>query len=120
MGNIYLYLFIFNIIIISLLFWVVSFLNFLTIRNKNYYLSNTIYECGFKSVTNINLSIKIGSIIAVIFLIMYEIEFILLIPIFFNTNFLSNVSLLNLIFFFIFLVLTFYLDIYLNAIKWIY
>ena len=108
-----------NIFLISILLWLITFVGFKTnniVFNK---VSSTVYECGFKN-TNINeFNVFLNSVLSLVFLVLYEIEFILTITFFFNK---STIIILSTTIPFLFLVLfiTFFLDTKLDSIKWVY
>jgi NADH:ubiquinone oxidoreductase subunit 3 (subunit A) len=71
-------------------------------KKKNHTTKRNFYECGFKSTTDINLQINFNFSMICVFLILYDIEFTLLIPIFFN---LYSVFLLQYTLMIIFIIL---------------
>jgi len=108
-----------NIIFLACTFWVVSMCSFVT----NHYVSNktshTLYECGFKTTTSYKINFSLNSVLAAIFVLLYEIEFVIVVPLFFNIQTFYNLpivccSMLLGVF------ITFILDAKLNAIKWVY
>lgn len=86
--------------------------------NKYYNYKLNYYECGFRSLTNYKVHYKVSYVLLVLFLLIYDGEFLILIP--FSLNFfLINVELfILLIFFLVWLLLTLIIDFTFNALDW--
>ena len=69
---------------------------------KNQTSKRHFCECGFKSLSDLNIQININFTMLCIFLILYDIEFTLLFPILFN---IFSVSITQYIYYTIFIVL---------------
>lgn len=83
-------------------------------------MKKQFYECGFKSISDINLQINLNFVMLCVFLILYDIEFVFLFPILFN---FSNILLFQLYIYIIFIYLiliSLYYDIQMNALNWQY
>lgn len=84
MSNIFFFFTIFNCIIVSSILWVITFLGSYYFNNKNNINQKEHFECGF-NVIGINLpNITLNFFFSAIFLLLYDLEFIVLIPLFFN------------------------------------
>ena len=85
--------------------------------NKNYTYKLNYYECGFKSLTNIKVQYNINYILILLFLLIYDGEFLIIIPVALNIS-LLNFSILFLIFFFItLLIFTILFDLIYNSLE---
>lgn len=105
-------------LIFSNIFWVLTFVSKFFYSNKYYQLKFSFYECGFKSITKFQISYNINFILLILFLLIYDGEFLIIIP--FTLNLMNssfNVYIIVL-FFFIWLLLTLFLDYIYNALDW--
>ena len=73
-----------NVLIFSLIFWALLVLSSYFYKIKNQKSKKHFCECGFKSLSDINIHININFVMLCVFLILYDIEFTLLFPILFN------------------------------------
>ena len=73
-----------NVLVFSLIFWALLLLSSYFYKIKNQKSKRHFCECGFKSLSDINIQININFVMLCIFLILYDIEFTLLFPILFN------------------------------------
>lgn len=106
--------------IIIFILWVITinviFLQKNTFNNNK----NLNYECGFITNTNIKISITFNTVLLCLLLVIYEIEFLILIPFIFNfflNNFFVNIYIILII---NIIILTLVLDNYYKITKWIY
>ena len=120
MGDIVMLFFIQNIIIFSLIFWVLTILGSYFYKKKNHKYKRNFYECGFKSTSDLNLQINLNFIMVCIFLILYDVEFVFLFPILFNFSKIFFLQYFFFIFFIIFIILSLYFDILSNSLNWQY
>ena len=102
MGDIFIFFFLKNVLVFSLIFWALLLLSSYFYKIKNQSSKKHFCECGFKSLSDINIQININFVMLCIFLILYDIEFTLLFPILFNV-FYININ--QFIFFIVFIVL---------------
>ena len=65
-------------------------------KKKNHFFKKKYYECGFSSLSDINISVNINFLLIGIFLILYGIRFTFLFP------FIVNIDLVNIYSFFVF------------------
>ena len=84
MGDIIILFLIQNIVIFCLIFWVLTWIGEFYYKKKNHSTKRNFYECGFKSTSDVNIQINFNFSMICVFLILYDIEFTLLIPVFFN------------------------------------
>lgn len=89
-----------NIVLLMLLFWLLSWVGDRFYKAKNYKASENVYECGFSSTHALRVSINFGFFIIALLLILYDIEFLFLIPMYFNLG-SSGVSAAAIYWFFV-------------------
>jgi len=109
-----------NIIIFSGIFWALTIIGSYFYKKKNHKSKRSFYECGFKSIADVNLQINLNFIMICVFLILYDIEFTFLFPALFNVWSLSVLQLLYFIIFVMFIIISLYYDIITNALSWSY
>jgi NADH:ubiquinone oxidoreductase subunit 3 (subunit A) len=107
-----------NAIIFSFIFWILTFIFKIYYSNKNYNYKLNFYECGFKSLNNIKIQYNINFILIILFLLIYDGEFLILIPVSLNLNILNFISLFILSTFIILLIVTLIFDYIYNALEW--
>lgn len=107
-----------NAIIFSFIFWILTFISKYYYSNKYYNTKLNFYECGFKSLTQYQVNYSLNFLVLVLFLLLYDGEFLIVIP--FSLNVLiSNLSSFLVLFYFMFwLYLTLLLDYTFNALDW--
>ena len=108
----------FNTVLFSCIFWVLTFIFKYYYSNKNCYYKLSFYECGFKSLTNIKIQYNINFVLIILFILIYDGEFLILIP--FSLNIiLYNFSINFLLFLFIsLLIFTILFDLIYNSLEW--
>ncbi len=107
-----------NAVIFSFIFWILTFIFKYFYSNYNFNYKLNFYECGFKSLTNIKIQYNINFILIVLFILIYDGEFLLLIPVSLNISILNLTSLLVLILFILLLVFTLIFDLIYNSLEW--
>jgi NADH:ubiquinone oxidoreductase subunit 3 (subunit A) len=120
MGDIVMLFFIQNILIFSIIFWGLTILGSYFYKKKNHKTKRNFYECGFKSISDLNFQINLNFIMICIFLILYDIEFTFLFPFLFNIGSITIVQYFFFTFFIFFIVISLYYDIITNALSWQY
>ena len=118
MGDIVILFLVQNIFLFCLIFWFLTWAAEYFFKKKNHATKRNFYECGFKSTSDINLQINFNFSMICIFLILYDIEFTLLIPIFFNFSFLFLFNYVLLISFIVLIILSLIYDWQMNALNW--
>lgn len=83
-GDVVVFFFLKNVLVFSLIFWALLLLSSYFYKVKNQKSKRHFCECGFKSLSDVNIQININFVMLCIFLILYDIEFTLLFPILFN------------------------------------
>jgi NADH:ubiquinone oxidoreductase subunit 3 (subunit A) len=107
-----------NAIIFSFIFWILTFSFKYYYSNKNYNYKLNFYECGFKSLNTIKIQYNINFTLIILFLLIYDGEFLILVPIALNVNILNFVSLFLLILFMLLLIFTLLFDYMFNSLEW--
>jgi NADH:ubiquinone oxidoreductase subunit 3 (subunit A) len=105
-------------IFFSCIFWILTFLAKFFYSNKYYSNKFNFYECGFKSINKFQISYSINFLLLVLFLLLYDGEFLIIIPFSLNILSASPTDVLLLIYFLIWLQLTLILDYVFNALEW--
>ena len=75
-----------NTLIFSFLFWLITFLLKYFYSNKYFKNKYNYYECGFKSLTINQIKYSVNYILVILFLIIYDGEFLILIPFSLNSS----------------------------------
>ncbi len=86
--------------------------------NKYFKNKYNYYECGFRSLTNIQIKYTINYILVILFLVIYDGEFLLLVPFALNINDSDFYSFLLIIFFIFWLIITLLIDNIYNTLEW--
>ena len=103
---------------VAVLFWALTLLELFFNKNFNNFTKTTVYECGFLTINKNTFPITLNIITLLFFVIIYEIEFILLVPFLLSVN-LANTSLIVFTFSLMWLiVITLYWDFFLNKLNW--
>jgi NADH:ubiquinone oxidoreductase subunit 3 (subunit A) len=92
MGDIVLIYLLQNILLFGLIFWVLTWGAEYFYTKKNHLTKKQFYECGFKSNAELNIQINLNFPMLCVFLILYDIEFTLLIPMLFN---ITNITIME-------------------------
>jgi len=118
MGGILVLFFIQNVLIFSIIFWLLTFLGEYFFKGKNHKTKKNFYECGFKSVNDIDLQFNFNFLIICVFLVLYDIEFILMMPFLVNLYYVNFFSLIVFLTFFILIIISLLYDWQANALNW--
>lgn len=102
-----------------LIFWGLSWLGDRFYRAKSHKSSENIYECGFSSTHALRVSINFGFFIIALLLILYDIEFLFLIPVYFNIGSSSVLAAFIYWLFLMFVAASFLVDWESVSLKWI-
>lgn len=118
MGDIVILYLIQNILIFCLIFWLLTWGSEYFFSKKTNLTKKQFYECGFRTLSELNIQINLNFSMLCVFLILYDIEFVFLFPILFN---FYNIYLVEIIILFIFIyliVLSLYYDWQFNSLSW--
>lgn len=114
-------LFIFiNFVLLTIIFWLITLIEYYININTDNNVKSDIYECGFITINKNIFPINLNTIILLFFVIIYEIELIFLAPFFINFKFTSNLIVIAMLVIILIIVSTLYFDIWLKKINWIY
>lgn len=117
MGSMAILFFIQNVFIFTLIFWFLTWIAEYFFKSKNNKNKTQVYECGFKSIAELNIQINLGFSIVCSFLILYDVEFIFLYPIFFNFFFFSFLIFFLILFFIFFIFFSLVYDLIQNSLS---
>lgn len=119
MTGIYISQLILNAALFSCIFWILTFISKSVYTNKYFNYKLNFYECGFKNLTPIYISYEINYIMLILFLLIYDGEFLALIPYSFNvTDFFTSDIVIYISFFFLWLIIALLFDYAFNALEW--
>ena len=118
MGDIVILFLVQNILIFTMIFWLLTWAGEFFFKKKNQSTKKNFYECGFKSTTDVNIQINFNFSIICVFLILYDVEFTLLLPFLFNTMYINNFSFFLVICFITLIIISLIYDLQLNALNW--
>lgn len=99
-----------SIFLFTFIFWFLIFLTRYFFNTSNSFFKYSFYECGFKAYENVDIKLNSSTTIISIFLILYEVEFMLLLPFFLLIYNLSFIGLLILILILIIIGILLYVD----------
>jgi NADH-quinone oxidoreductase subunit A len=102
-----------------LVFWFLSWLGDRFYKAKNHKASENVYECGFSSTHALRVSINFGFFVIALLLILYDIEFLFLIPVYFNLASLGALGAAVYWVFVLFMAFSFMVDWETVALRWI-
>lgn len=107
-----------NAILFSGIFWFLTFISKTLYSNSYTSYKLNFYECGFKNMTKKNISYDINYVMVLLFLLIYDGEFLILIPFAFNITFISMFNILAISFFLVWLLIALFYDYAFNALEW--
>lgn len=118
MGGGFILFFFQHVFMFCIIFWLLTWAGEFFFKKKNHKTKKNFYECGFKSTVDINIQINFNFIILCVFLILYDVEFIFLIPFYTNLINLSMISLVILYVYILLILLSLIYDWQMNALNW--
>lgn len=107
-----------NVLVFSLIFWALLLLSSYFYKIKNQASKRHFCECGFKSLSDINIQININFVMLCVFLILYDIEFTLIFPILFNLWNISFIQYLYMLLFVLLIIASLFYDWQTNSLSW--
>lgn len=107
-----------NAILFSFIFWLLTFLSKYLYSNKYYNYKLNFYECGFKNITKKKISYEINFSLLILFILLYDGEFLILIPFALNTQLVTFTMVIAIFFFFMWLIIALLFDYSFNALDW--
>jgi len=120
MGDMVIFYLIQNVFIFCCIFWVLTWGAEYFFQKKNQTAKKQFYECGFRTLSELNVQINLNFSMMCVFLILYDIEFTFLFPILFNFLNLYFLDLIILFFFFFVIIYSLYYDWQFNTLSWQY
>ena len=107
-----------NAFIFTFIFWILTFVAKYTYSNKFYNYKLNFYECGFKNFSKKKFSYELNFILFLLFLLIYDGEFLVLIPMSLNPTVLSWEVAGAVLFFFLWLIITLLFDYSGKTLEW--
>ena len=107
-----------NAVVFSFIFWVLTFLAKALYTNQYYNYKLNFYECGFKNLTTTRVNYNLNYILLILFLLVYDGEFLILIPVALNLSLLSVEVILAVSFFVVWLLVALFFDLAYSALDW--
>jgi len=120
MGSVFIIVLLQNVFIFSFIFWVLTWAGEYFLKKKNHSEKKNFYECGFKSTTDINIQINLNFSMLCVFLILYDIEFTILIPLIVNLSFIANGAYVVFLIFILVIITSLIYDWQMNSLNWQY
>ena len=118
MGDVVILFFLKNILVFSIIFWILLYISSFFYKIKNQTNKRHFCECGFKSLSDINIQINVNFAMLCIFLILYDIEFTLIFPILFNIQYIYYIQFYSILLFIILIVTSLFYDWQMNSLSW--
>lgn len=107
-----------NAFFFSFIFWLLTFLAKISYTNLYSSYKLNFYECGFKNLTKKKISYDLNYVMLLLFLLIYDGEFLVLIPYSFNIFFISINIVMSISFFLIWLLIALFYDYSFGALEW--
>jgi NADH:ubiquinone oxidoreductase subunit 3 (subunit A) len=120
MGDILVIFLIQNVLIFVIIFWFLTWGAEYFYTKKNHITKKQFYECGFRTLSELNIQINLNFSLLCVFLILYDVEFTFLFPILFNFSFSTFWEVFILFLFLYFIIISLYYDYLNNSLSWQY
>lgn len=111
MGSAIIFFFIQNVLIFCMVFWLLTWVAEYFFSKKEQVSKKQFYECGFKSLSDINIQINLNFSLVCVFLILYDVEFTFLYPALFNFHVIDSLGFYIFMLFITFLILALVYDL---------
>lgn len=118
MGDSSILFFLTNVILFGLIFWLLTWGAEVFYSKNKYKNSRQFYECGFKSISELQIQVNMNFSMLCVFLILYDVEFLLLFPFLFNISYVSFFEFFIFSFFFFLVIISFFFDMQYNSFNW--
>ena len=109
-----------NLFILTLIFWIVSICGEKFLKKKYNISNNEVFECGFLNINKLRILPNTYYFIFIILLIIYDIEFFLFIPLFFNINYINMYYIIIILTLFVLLLISFIFDWQHISVNWFF
>jgi NADH-quinone oxidoreductase subunit A len=113
-----LFFFLQNVLIFGLIFWALTFGGEYFFKVKNQQTKKQFYECGFKSLSDANIQFNVNFALLCVFLILYDIEFVFLMPFLFNIMSVGYFEFFLFCLFTLLILVSLFYDWQMNALSW--
>lgn len=107
-----------NAFVFSFIFWLLTFLGKFCYSNKYFNYKLNFYECGFKNLTTKSIQYEVNFVLLILFLLIYDGEFLILIPYALNSDIADGAVCLSIFFFFLWMLVALYYDHFYDALDW--
>ncbi len=107
-----------NSVLFSFLFWGLTFIAKFTYSNKFYNYKLNFYECGFKNMTKAKTSYELNFVLVLLFLLIYDGEFLILIPFTLYVSFITFELMVCIMFFIAWFIITLVFDYAYHSLEW--
>ena len=104
--------------IFGIIFWSITSFGDIFFYQQGSRLKNDFYECGFKSFSDINININPNFYMFAVLLVLYDVEFTLLLPFTLNSYSIHLEGFFIYIFFIWLIILSFYIDWRFDILNW--
>ena len=120
MGDIVVLYLIQNVLLFGIIFWLLTWGAEFFFTKKVHLAKKQFYECGFRTLSELNIQINLNFSMLCVFLILYDIEFTFLFPLLFNFSSIFILEFFIILFFISLIVFSLYYDWQFNALSWQY
>jgi NADH:ubiquinone oxidoreductase subunit 3 (subunit A) len=118
MGDIVILYLIQNILIFGIIFWLLTWGAEYFFTKKTHMAKKQTYECGFRTISDLNIQINLNFSMLCVFLVLYDVEFTLLYPLLFNYASVTTLEFFVLFFFVAIILFSLYYDWQFNTLGW--
>jgi NADH:ubiquinone oxidoreductase subunit 3 (subunit A) len=109
-GDIFLLFFFEKFLLFYFIFWGLTWAGEYFYKKKNHDAKRQFYECGFKVSTDTDIQFNLSFTLLCVFLVLYDLEFTILIPFLFNSAFITSTSIFVFFFFMLLIFLSLIYD----------
>lgn len=120
MGDIVILYLMQNILVFGCIFWLLTWGAEYFFTKKTHLAKKQFYECGFRTLTELNVQINLNFSMLCVFLILYDIEFTFLYPFLFNYSAIYFLEIVIVCFFLWLVIFSVYYDWQFNSLSWQY
>lgn len=107
-----------NAFFFTFIFWLLTFIAKYSYSNKFYNYKLNFYECGFKNFNKKGISYELNFLLFLLFLLIYDGEFLVLVPMGLNPTVITWEVAWAIVFFFIWLIITLLFDYSGQSLEW--
>jgi len=108
------------LLIVLCIFWLAAYLHNFFITKKNKPEQRLIFECGFKSFSGVSLSLHFNFFSSTCLIILYELEFLFILPFMFNSHIIYPIAYFLFSIFFLSIIVTIILDSLYEMVEWVF